>query len=441
MSIPLNRLYHYIENLAEKAYGDSVNIYRFFPHGSKNIQDLNPLRFLPDWFSHTTKPGIWCNDQEPLAYNFYGQNTQLRIKNSELISICKSLGVYRPPKNLNWVQSVFKKNLLLHSEKRSPDVEKYQLDEELIPVYYWSHAVIARDWFRYAKYENFTKNINKCFLIYNRAWSGTREYRLKFSDLLIEHGLVNQCLTFCNPIENDIHYQNYAFTNLKWRPSNKLEHYLKPTIIDASGSADFCTEDYQSTKIEVVLETLFDDSRLHLTEKSLRPIACGQPFILAATHGSIQYLKDYGFQTFDTVWDESYDMIQDPYKRMCAIIAIMHDISNWSDAQWKTHGQRMKQIVDHNQKHFFSQIFFDSVTSELQANMRQAFDQIKADPGFATWMNRWQYLLKFPEIQNCINNTQTPFAVTTEQYERILQFIKLYPVQLCKTKNDSIIMR
>ena len=62
---------------------------------------------------------------------------------------------------------MFEKNLLLHSEKRSNNLKKYQLNNELIPVYYWSHALIAQDWFRYAERETFQKCIKKTFLVYN----------------------------------------------------------------------------------------------------------------------------------------------------------------------------------------------------------------------------------------------------------------------------------
>jgi hypothetical protein len=46
MSIPLDRLYHYIENVAQEIYNDRIIIYRFYPHGSKNINDLNNLLSL-----------------------------------------------------------------------------------------------------------------------------------------------------------------------------------------------------------------------------------------------------------------------------------------------------------------------------------------------------------------------------------------------------------
>jgi hypothetical protein len=220
--------------------------------------------------------------------------------------------------------------------------------------------VIARDWFRYAEYETFQKNTKKIFLIYNRAWSGTREYRLRFSDLLIEHNLIDQCQTSNNPIdlELNIHYTNHKFTNPQWKPMHVLEDFLQPTTADATSSADFNTNDYNSTDIEVVLETLFDDDRLHLTEKSLRPIACGQPFILAGTQGSLEYIRGYGFKTFNTVWDESYDQIGDPQQRLIAIVSLMKNISQWDT---ETHADKMaqvKDIVDYNKKHFFSKEFF-----------------------------------------------------------------------------------
>ena len=328
MSIPLDRLYHFINQTACEIYGESVLIYRFWPHGSKNIIDLNGLYEYP-WVKNRCSPSLWCNDQEPLDHEYYSKH--LRMDSNKFKDILKSLNIDPKITNLNHTTSIFGKSLLLHSEKRSLNIKKYMSDSSLIPVYYWSHAVIAKDWFRYAQHEDFKKNVRKPFLIYNRSWTGTREYRLQFSALLIEHKLADQCLTFCNPIENGQHYRDHTFVNPAWRPQHVLERYFQPTTADSSASADFCTEDYRTTAIEIVLETLFDDDRLHLTEKSLRPIACGQPFILVATHGSLQYLRDYGFKTFDTVWDESYDLIQDPYQRMRAIVEVMRDVSKWSD--------------------------------------------------------------------------------------------------------------
>jgi hypothetical protein len=247
-------------------------------------------------------------------------------------------------------------------------------------VYYWAHALISLDWFRYAQHETIKKSNNTTkFLIYNRAWSNTREYRLKFLDMLIDNKLVDHCRTSVRPIEPElaVHYQDYNFKNSQWQPRNKLESYYTENTADSHFSADFDIDDYNTTDIEIVLETLFDDSRLHLTEKSLRPIACKQPFILAATPGSLEYLRSYGFKTFNGIINESYDLIQDPVSRMSAIVSTMKKISEWDSDQYKHNMKKLQEIAEYNQQHFFSDRFFNLVVNELAHNLKQAFDIVK----------------------------------------------------------------
>ena len=81
MSIPLDRLYHFIQNIACETYGHAVVIYRFWPHGSKNIEDLNPMpTFWHSWADSQIHPAVWCHDQEPLAYELLSKNPRI-VKN------------------------------------------------------------------------------------------------------------------------------------------------------------------------------------------------------------------------------------------------------------------------------------------------------------------------------------------------------------------------
>jgi hypothetical protein len=423
MNIPLDRLYHFINNVANEIYGDCVLIYRFWPHGSKNIENLNPLDPTLCWAQRKTSPLIWCNDQEPLNYEFYvGQTQNFVNSNSKLTLLLKSFNLDRTVKNLNYQSNIFEKNLLLHSEKQSHNLKKYQLDNELIPVYYWSHAVISRDWFRYAKHETFQKCTKKTFLIYNRAWSGTREYRLRFSDLLIERNLIDQCQTSNNPVdaELNIHYTDHKFNNPTWKPTNILENFLPPTTADATNSADFNTADYNATDIEIVLETLFDDDRLHLTEKSLRPIACGQPFILASTCGSLEYLRGYGFKTFDTVWDESYDQNTNPEERLTAIVNLMQQISAWNESTKKNKLEQAQEIAEYNRQWFFSQNFFDLVINELKTNLKLAFEELGQCNNYKPWINCWQKCLNYPEVVKFLKTNQDSNFPTLNSANQVL---------------------
>jgi hypothetical protein len=424
MNIPLDRLYHYIENIAQEIYGDRVIIYRFWPHGSKNVQDLNNLNDSDQWYEKQIYPPIWCNDQEPLNYKFYKRNLRgPNNKNIPWTTLVKSLNLpVLPVTNLDWAPSAFEKSLLLHSEKRSQNVALYHQDNKLIPVYYWSHAIIAQDWFRYAKHITFNKNIKKTFLVYNRAWTGTREYRLKFTDLLIDHGLIDQCYTFCNAVDHDIHYLVYEFNNPQWRPTNRLENYVNPTTAQSTCSADFDIADYNSTDVEVILETLFDDDRLHLTEKSLRPIACGQPFILAGTHGSLAYLRGYGFKTFDHIWDESYDQIQDPLARLHAIVDLMQSIANWDTNTKISKMSQARLIAEYNRKHFFSQKFDNLIIDELKTNLTLAFDELKIGNNYTDWIARWtDRLTNCPEIVDFIEQNQDHMAPTRATVDKVME--------------------
>ena len=428
MSIPLDQLYHYIENVAQEIYNDRIIIYRFYPHGSKNINNLTNLRDFnsKEWLNKAIYPVIWCNDQEPLDYEFYSKHLRARPKNP-LTSILKSNNLYVPHTNLNYRRlSIFKKHILLHSEQRSENLKKYHHDNELISVYYWSHAVIARDWFRYAEHVSRTKKTTKTFLIYNRAWSGTREYRLRFAELLIHLNLQEHCKTSINPVEPElgIHYDSHQFKNSAWRPRTVLENHFPISSAHSHYSADFDVEDYESTDIEIVLETLFDDDRLQLTEKSLRPIAVGQPFILAGTQGSLEYLRSYGFKTFDSVWDESYDLIEDPAERLIQIAELMKYISTWLPHQRERNMAEARAIAEYNRRHFFSQEFFNQVIGELKENLTLAFAQLESCDNYTAWLDHWRNLMTYPEINKFLNTNQNIKSPTKSTVDFVIQLIQ-----------------
>ena len=297
--------------------------------------------------------------------------------------------------------NIYDKCILLHSEKRSADVVKYR-QNNFIPVYYWSHAIIAQDWFRFAQHMPQQKEVTKSFLIYNRAWGGTREYRLKFTEQLINLGLENHCCMSINPVEPviGIHYTQHRFSNLNWQPKKILENFFPINNSKSHYSADFDINDYNSTDIEIVLETVFDDTRLHLTEKTLRPIACGQPFILAGTHGSLEYLHSYGFKTFDHIWDESYDQEKNPQHRLTAVVALMKQISEWSPAVRVEKLAKAQSIVAYNKQHFFSDNFFNQINNELINNLNIGLTELEETNTGNRWFNWWSHLRQYPDYLN-----------------------------------------
>jgi hypothetical protein len=383
MSIPLDRLYNFVDSLC----GGDIVIYRFFPYGSKKITDLSPVKNAdPVCFNFMV-----CNDHEPLDYHAYSDPSVLDELSANMPNFIanqfdqKFMTELKPMllrKNLKLGMSDrgFSLNdiLILHSEQKSSNLIAYE-NSGFIGVYWWSHAMIARDWFRYAQHDPELlepSNITHDFLIYNRAWSGSREYRLKFAELIVQNDLQTHCRMKFNPLDNGQHHSDHVYHNPGFLVTIALENYFDLNTFDAAASADYTNTDYKSTNIEVVLETLFDDQRWHLTEKILRPIACGQPFIIAATPGSLEYLRSYGFHTFSPLIDETYDTIQDPVARLKAITAEMRRITDLAVSQKQSLFAQLRTIAQHNRQWFFSSEFHHSIIRELQYNLKQGRDHL-----------------------------------------------------------------
>lgn len=382
MSIPLDNLYHYIEQICQQIWQGRVIIYRFYPHGSKDFAHLETLYVSYSLSDTILSPAVICNDQEPLNYELYDRTTLMFESGKHTLN---QLGYTK--KNLrDYPIEVWDHAVILHSEQRSAEVERYQQDG-FVPAYYWSHAIIARDWFRFAEHVRQQKQAQKTFLIYNRAWTGTREYRLKFVELLIAWQLTDDCRTTANSVDPDsgLHYRDYTFDNPAWRPELPIDNSFPNNTNCSTSSAKFDMHDYEITDIEVVLETLFDDARLHLTEKILRPIALAQPFILVSTAGSLEYLRRYGFRTFDTIWSEDYDTVQDPVPRLEFIVCMMKTIAGWDTVTRQQKMQQAQAIADYNRQHFFSAEFFDLVQHELKHNLTQAFEQVRQKQTGLEW--------------------------------------------------------
>lgn len=333
-------------------------------------------------FGHTN-PIMICHDQEPLNHDLYGPAVMLDLvqwlwRNSVSRQWLDPLFQEMSQWNLRSrveLYNIYDRVLLLHSERNSEQVTWYQ-NRGFVPVYYWSHALIARDWFRYAQHDcglDAAPNYTRPFLVYNRAWAGTREYRLTFAQGLIDQDLVPHCQTSFAANCDGTDYRQHQFVNPDLAIERRdLERYFEPNITVSSASADYHGPDYQSCMIEVVLETLFDDSRCHLTEKALRPIACGRPFMLAATAGSLAYLRSYGFRTFAPLIDESYDQIPHPRERIESIQREMRRIANLGPGQRADLYAGLQEIAQHNRLHFFSDRFHDQVVGEYVNNITQA---------------------------------------------------------------------
>jgi hypothetical protein len=340
-------------------------------------------------FVFKTQPVLFCHDQEPLNFDLYCDNSEYVENYRDILSknpihTSNIRNTHFINSNLRWTAygNIQKSWTLLHSEINSLNLNRYESSGRFVGAYWWSHAIIARDWYRFAEHDSAlipTKNPTKLFLTYCRADTGSREYRKDFRRQISERLLSKHC----------------QFISVDNNP------------LGSNASAVYNTHDYNSTGISVVLETVFDE-RIHLTEKILRPIACGHPFILAAGPGSLQLLRTYGFQTFSEYINENYDNIQDNKDRLAAITQEMQRIQQLPKDKLYSLLKSCQLIAKHNRQRFFSQDFFNQVVNELIDNVDIAWQQHQGGLDLELWWNSMQWYKKnklrhlIPEIHRQI---------------------------------------
>jgi hypothetical protein len=301
---------------------------------------------------------LFCHDQEPLNFNFYNDDSPYQKPLLDRVEKENGFEIKNRNLRLSVLNSWREKWILLHSELNSQELKRYEATGEYIGAYWWSHALLARDWYRYAQHDPGLAHrcAKKDFLIYARESTGTRSYRKDFLELVA-------------PI--DQYCQVGSF---------------RTSTVTSDASSYYDPYDFISTNISVVLETVFDH-RIHLTEKTLRPIACGHPFILAAGPGSLEKIRSYGFKTFSPWINESYDLEKDATKRMNMIVHEMQRIATLSDQEKQSLNDVCQHIAQHNKSVFFSDTFISDIKKELVDNVREANN--KTGERLSTVFNLW----------------------------------------------------
>ena len=168
---------------------------------------------------------------------------------------------------------------------------------------------------------------------------------------------------------------------------------LYPDIVDTVDSAglpwnmtneiNYCTDLCQLNLFDecadslayVVSETVCFGDRLHLTEKIFKPICMQMPFVLLSCRGSLEYLKRYGFKTFDSVWDESYDAESDDYLRIKKVGKLLNSLDELSATERKQILRSCEPIIEHNYRHFYQGNFEKILWQEFTGML----EQIKQD--------------------------------------------------------------
>jgi hypothetical protein len=169
------------------------------------------------------------------------------------------------------------------------------------------------------------------FLYLNKA---TREHRVKLYNKLKGADL----------LDNSI----YTFTMLD-EPIRLEKKYELPGINPEDyprwgKDQDIYELPYIDTVCSIVSETNDNNYEVFMTEKIWKPIMAQHVFVVHGNYLYLQKLRDMGFKTFNSYFDESYDLEQDPDKRIEMITSLCKDLKTkkWQDIYQQTKALRQQ---------------------------------------------------------------------------------------------------
>lgn len=113
---------------------------------------------------------------------------------------------------------------------------------------------------------------------------------------------------------------------------------------------------YRETYINLVTETTINNSTPMLSEKTFKPIIAGQLFILIASPGAVQFLRNLDIDTFDDIIDHHYDTVIDPRTR---IKLALDQLDQLDRVDLNSIYNQIKPRLIKNSEYFLSQRFRD----------------------------------------------------------------------------------
>lgn len=331
----------------------------YYPWGTKNFLSLSEFESPPYGNRHLNHV-LFHFDQEPLWSDDLGK-------------IYDSL-------EASWIINKYAK--LLANSEWSDTKKQICKNRNMLDWYFFYHGFAAIDWYRDSVHIRDSIPPTKIFCSLNHNIRHQRSYRLSLTARLIaaglwKHGDISLRATR-QDIEHEIEDPN-TFLNvhdlqlIKIYLLNRVPLIVDQCDVDSKFSAHFGFHElkfWQRSFWHVVNETVFYPNKLHLTEKTFKPIVAMRPFLLVAAPGNLKYLQNYGFRTFDTWIDESYDQIYDPTLRLEKITQEITKLCNMTRSQLMEIYQDMLPTLKYNKEHLFGE-FRKIITNELVDNFDQ----------------------------------------------------------------------
>jgi hypothetical protein len=245
--------------------------------------------------------------------------------------------------------------------------------------YYFYHGWACQDWFRgYDKTflipRAQDRRPTKTFMSHNRIVAGKRDHRVLFLYNVFKAGLENNHISAPRtcPVEGvDIASIAQKYTNVYQDITTVFEQADLPRMFTGESTQEMTScwltnfDEAVDSLVYVPTETVYFGRRQHLTEKTFKAIALEMPFVLVAPAGSLEYLRSYGFRTFEGIFDENYDTETNDIRRIEKVTKLLKELNDLSVTERQAVHRACLPIVEHNFENFYGTGFSNILWKEL----------------------------------------------------------------------------
>jgi len=288
------------------------------------------------------------NYQRKLAIIDVLPSTQKYLQNFEYITDLK--------RRLHNLSNVGFKFILANPWESKENVNAqnpYQKDLQSFKFLSWFGV---HDWFWFLMYHkhkdkkyNFDHSNKKYDFLYLNKQS--RTHRKTLFDALQKESLLDRSL---------ISFLDTPY-NIKLNPSYELPWVDASNYPQYGSDQDIYEPQFNDCAFNLVSETNDNNHDVFITEKLWKPVIAQQIFVVHGNFGYLKKLREMGFCTFDSVFDESYDQEPDPDKRIDKIVSLCRYLRTVDKSKIYRETQSIRQ---HNYNKFFDNTALSDAVNE-----------------------------------------------------------------------------
>lgn len=189
--------------------------------------------------------------------------------------------------------------------------------------------------------------------LFNATIGAVRPLRdIFFNELKNNIKFSNYVLKYAGQDHGATDYFKYGFETVK--SGNNFEQYnafagYEKYWLNLSETIPLDT--FNQSWLNVVIETQIDYEKSYfITEKTIKCLMTGMPFVCYATQDHMKFTRDMGFRTYNELWDEGYDSLPTPELRAKELVKLINTLYNFD---WKSAIPKFKEIRRHNLANLF----------------------------------------------------------------------------------------